>query len=183
MEAGEAPQAAVVVAPGSRRGGSPAAQTPQLPGRRGRPAGAPHHRRGLPGGSARGQGVLPGAVRAGGCCREHGHATGASLPSLPETRKSDRQAMNQKHAPTSLKISREPGFFVPYCDTMGCLWIGNPHLTEQSSRQEGKDHLAIFKVPLPDDSTEPLMSQRRIPSQDNRRGHQTAAMRGLRRGA
>jgi hypothetical protein len=55
--------------------------------------------------------------------------------------------MNTKHAETSIKISDEShiGLFTPYCDTQGCLWIGNPHTDKLSAKKEGIDHLEKFR--------------------------------------
>lgn len=57
--------------------------------------------------------------------------------------------MNAKHAETSIKISEESHtglrVFIPYCDTQGCQWIGNPHLDKLSALQEGRNHLGIIR--------------------------------------
>ncbi|HET9255005.1 MAG TPA: hypothetical protein VFO16_07350 [Pseudonocardiaceae bacterium] len=54
--------------------------------------------------------------------------------------------MNTKHTETSIKISDESHTgarqFIPYCFTMGCQWIGNPHSDTQSAHEEGNAHLA-----------------------------------------
>jgi hypothetical protein len=56
--------------------------------------------------------------------------------------------MNTKHTDTSIKVSDESHTgtrqFIPYCFTMGCQWIGNPHSDKQSAQEEGDAHLAKF---------------------------------------
>jgi hypothetical protein len=56
--------------------------------------------------------------------------------------------MNPKHTETSIKISDESHTgirqFIPFCFTMGCQWIGNPHSDERSAQEEGNAHLAKF---------------------------------------
>lgn len=56
--------------------------------------------------------------------------------------------MNTKHTETSIKISDESHtcvrWFIPFCFTMGCQWIGNPHNNKRSAQEEGNAHLAKF---------------------------------------